>query len=414
MGKSVNINDVWWLDLLFAAVALLGLGWGLRSRRSAANAGWVLPLFVLIPVIILLLINTVRPAYMDARHQSLVSGGFLLLVAAGLGVLAQWRLAPWGGGLLSAALPVAALFLGGAGYSTVNYFTVPAYDKDHYTEMGQYIQEHLLPGDVLLLNPPSSWRIFRYYLPLEAIDAAIARGVDITYAGMPLLRQPWEETYARLETYRGQYRRIWHANSGTHPYFDPDNRMEGWLNDNAIQFKRERFFSPNSVVALDLYLPGAPVYEGDAADLPIKQRINARFGEQIHLVGYTIGEPLGQGFPIPVTLYWQVSAKPEQRYKYILRLVEIKAGGEIGELTMTEREPYDGVAPTVYWDPGKTIIEYSNLPPTILAGGATGDAYQLVVQMYNTDTLEKLPVQFDGGDGALVDPQTLVLPFVQR
>jgi hypothetical protein len=406
MGKSVNINDVWWLDLLFAAVALLGLGWGLRCRKSAANAGWVLPLFVLTPVIILLLINIVRPAYMDARHQSLVSGGFLLLVAAGLGVLAQWRL--WRP--LSAALPVAALFLGGAGYSTVNYFTLPAYDKDHYTEMGQYIQEHLLPGDVLLLNPPSSWRIFRYYLPLEAIDAAIARGVDIAYAGMPLLRQPWEETYARLETYRGQYRRIWHANSGTHPYFDPNNQVESWLNDNAIQFKRERFFSPNSVVALDLYLPGAPVYEGDAADLPIQHRIDARFGDQIHLIGYDIGEPLGQDFPLPVTLYWQVPTKPEQRYKYILRLVEPQPGGEVRELAATEREPYDGVAPTIYWDPGKTIIEYSNLPPTTLAGGV----HQLVVQMYNADTLEKLSVRLDRGEGAVADPQTLVLPFSQR
>jgi hypothetical protein len=302
---------------------------------------------------------------------------------------------------------VAALFLGGAGYSTVNYFTLPAYDKDHYTDMGQYVQEHLLPGDILLLNPPSSWRIFRYYLPLEPIDAASARGVEVAYVGMPLLRRPWEETYAQLEQFRGQYRRIWHANSGTHPYFDPNNKVEGWLNDNAIQFKRERFFSPNSIVALDLYLPAAPVYEGDAADIPMQHRLDARFGEQIHLIGYDIGEALGHGFPIPVTLYWQVSAKPEQRYKYILRLMETQANGEMRELAMTEREPYDSMTPTIFWDPGKTIIEYSNFPPTTLAGGT----YQLVVQMYNADTLEKLPVQLDSSDGAVSDPQTLVLPF---
>ena len=91
MGLSVNINDVWRLDLLFGALALAGVVWGVRTQKRTLAGGWILPCFVLIPIAILLVINGFRPAYMNARHLSLISGGFVLLVAAGSAVLAQYR-----------------------------------------------------------------------------------------------------------------------------------------------------------------------------------------------------------------------------------------------------------------------------------------------------------------------------------
>ena len=402
LGLSVNIVDVWWLDLYFGTLALLGAAWGLRSRRALAAGGWILPCFVLIPIAILMLINIYRPAYMNSRHLALISGGFLLLVAAGLGVVGHWR--SWPAAL--AALPLVV----GAGYSTVNYFTLPQYGKDDYAGLGAYLHEHLLPGDLLLLNPPSSWRIFRYYLPLDAVDQAIAHGAPVAYYGVPLLSRSWEETFAQLEDSRQQYRRIWHANSGTHPYFDLENRLEGWLDEHGIQFKRERFFSPNSVVALDLYLPGAPVYEGPPEEVPIQQRVRVGFGDQIELAGYDVGEPLGPGFARPVTLYWQVSSKPELRYKYILRLVAVEADGQLRELAKSEREPYDGVAPTIYWDPGKTIIEYSDLPATEGVDLTTGQ-YALTLQLYEQESLAKLPVGVSAGNAQTADAETVLLPL---
>lgn len=401
MGLSVDINDVWWLDLYFGGLALVGVVWGLRSWSSIRRGGWVAPFFVIIPVVVLLLINAFRPAYMNARHMALISGGFLLLVAAGLAVIGQRR--GWLAGL--AALPLVI----GAGYSTVNYFTLPQYGKDDYAGLGQYIHEHLLPGDVLLLNPPSSWRIYRYYLPLDAVDQAIGRGVHVGYYGVPLLNRSWDETFAQLENSRRGFRRIWHANAGTHPYFDLEKQLNRWLDENTIQFKRERFFSPNSIVALDLYLPGPPIHEGPPDELPIEHRVGVGFGDQIQLAGYDVGAPLGPGFALPVTLYWQVSAKPEHRYKYILRLMEAQAGGEWRQLGLTEREPFDGVAPTIYWDPGKTIIETSEIPPTVAS--LSGGRYQLTLQMYDVETLEKLPAQMPGGDGVLLDDETVGLPI---
>lgn len=402
MGLSVDINDVWWLDLYFGGLALAGVVWGLRSWQSIRRGGWVAPLFVIIPVVVLLVINSFRPAYMNARHMALISGGFLLLVAAGLAVIGQRR--GWLAGLVSLPLVI------GAGYSTVNYFTLPQYGKDDYAGLGQYIHEHLLPGDVLLLNPPSSWRIFRYYLPLDAVDQAIDRGALVAYYGVPLLNRSWDATFAQLENSRRGFRRIWHANAGTHPYFDLEKQLNRWLDENTIQFKRERFYSPNSVVALDLHLPGPPIHEGPPDELSISQRVKVGFGDAIQLAGYDVGEPLGPGFALPVTLYWQVSTKPEHRYKYILRLLEMQPDGAWRELALTEREPFDGVAPTIYWDPGKTIIEYSDIPPSV--ANLEDGRYQLTLQMYHAETLEKLPAQVLGGAADRLDGETVGLPIV--
>jgi uncharacterized membrane protein YqjE len=403
MGLSVNINDVWGLDLLFGALALLAAGWGLRNRARLLAGGWILPLFVLIPVCVLLVINIVRPAYMNARHLSLISGGFLLLVASGLGVLHRWR--PWLAGLI--ALPLVI----GAGYSTVNYFTLPQYDKDHYAELGDYLREQLLPGDVLLLNPPSSWRIFRYYLPLEQLDQAQARGQEIAYYSVPLLNRSWEDTFAQMERSRQSFRRIWHANSGTHPYFDLERQIEGWLDEHLFEFDSERFFSPNSIVALEMYLPAAPVHEGPPDQVPMQHRVDVGFGDQIHLVGYDLGQPLGPGFSVPVTLYWVVSARPDQRYKYILRLVETQADGSLREVATTEREPYEGIAATLYWDPGKTIIEYSKLPPEAGQVDLASGRYHLTLQLYHAETLAKLPLTLHSGDATALDAETVELPI---
>jgi hypothetical protein len=84
---------------------------------------------------------------------------------------------------------------------------------------------------------------------------------------------------------------------------------------------------------------------------------------------------------------------------------------------VTEREPYDGGIPTIYWEPGKTIVEYTELPPAAWPQPQTAEdaaRYRLALQVYRADTLEKLPVtRADGLEGALdvaADGQTLLLP----
>jgi len=404
LGLSVDITDVRWLDWIYGLVALLGAGWLLRTRATIMRQGWLLPALLVTPICLILLLNAFQPAYMNARHLSLLSGVYVLLVGGGLSVLWRWQKV--------ATIVVVLLLLGGAGYSTKNYFTSELYDKDDYMGMGAFLAEHLLPGDVLLISPPFSWRIFDYYLPIGQIDVAAQNGVDIAHYGTPLIRQSWQATADALADFQSRYRRIWLARSGTHPYLDPEGKVSAWLLEHAARRLRvEKFDSYNSFLDLELYLSQPPVAEG-LTPPPIQQPIDATFGDQIRIVGYDIGRPIMAGGAIPITLYWQVQAKDDQtHYKYILQLIEPLADGGMAVVGVTEREPFNGEIPTIYWDPGKTIIEPVELLPGAAYDAQTPTRYQLMLQIYRVDTLVKLPVTAQKNAAVATDGQTLLLPY---
>ena len=405
LGLSVDIVDVRWLDWIYALVALMGASGLLRSRVAIARQGWLLPALLVTPICLILLLNAFQPAYMNSRHLSLLGGVYVLLLGAGLSVL--WQLQK------VATILVALVLLAGAGYSTNNYFTSELYDKDDYVGMGAFVAEHLLPGDLLLISPPFSWRIFDYYLPIEQLDQAAQRGVDVAHYGVPLIWQSWETTYATLENLQGRYRRIWLARSGTHPYLDPEGKVSAWLLEHsARQLRVEKFDSYNSFLDLELYLSQPPVVEG-LTPPPMQHPVDATFGDQIRIVGYDIGRPIFAGGAIPVTLYWQVPVKDDQtHYKYILQLVEPLANGAIAVVGVTEREPFNGEIPTIYWDPGKTIVEPVELLPGIQYDEENPARYQLTLQLYPVETLAKLPVAAQANAAVATDGQTLLLPYV--
>lgn len=405
LGPSVKLDDpLHWLGWLFGLLALLGVGYGLRSWQASAKGGWLLPLALSLPILLILLLNLIQPAYMNARHLAILAGVFIILTGGGMALL--WRYQRRLTALLALVL-TAGLF-----YSSVNYFTQQEFGKDDYSGMGNYLREHLLPGDLLLLAPPFSERIFRYYLPLDRIDAAAQAGQKSAYTNAPLLFVEWPETYAYLAELAPQYRRIWLAQSGSYPFMDPDTQISDWLHENAVWPLREvKFYSPNAFLDLSLYLTQQPVYEG--MDPPATTRVDVRFGEEIHLVGYDIEAPLTPAGAWPITLYWQVEQKPTVHYKYILQLVEQHADGTFTVISQMEQEPYNGAIPTIWWDPGKTIVEYTNLPP-ITQPLKTGEPkrYQLALQLYYADSLEKVPVgeheQWPVAENGL----TVYLPFV--
>lgn len=68
-----------------------------------------------------------------------------------------------------------------------------------------------------------------------------------------------------------------------------------------------------------------------------------------------------------------------------------------------------GVIPTSVWDPGKTIIEYSEVPIKNQPFDPNRH-YQLTLQLYHADTFEKLLITAQPATVATVDEQTLILP----
>jgi hypothetical protein len=402
LGLSVDLARVWWIDWVFGALALAGAVWGLRSRQTIAAGGWVLPAFFLVPIAILLVLNEFRPLYMNARHLSLLVGAFTLLSGGGLALL--WRWQRWASGLLTVAL------LAAIAYSTINYYTLEEYAKDDYKTFGSYLSTRIMPGDAVLFYPPSSWRIFEYYVPpttaAGGIQAEQQEGRPIGIYGIPLLGRSMDETEEWLRTLGDKYDRVWVLKSGTHPYFDEEWHLEEWLPDNMLRVRDAKFFSHSSLHAF-LFLPKIPVFEALPAD--VQHPLTAEYGNLVRLAGYSVDPPAKEQLPVRMRLYWQVLEKPQRRYKYIMQLVEQAPDGSTQVLSSLEREPYEGDIPTLYWDPGKTILEYVEFPMPVQPA-AEGSQRHLTFQMYDAETLEKLPVT-KAEDGAIqVDATTVRLP----
>jgi hypothetical protein len=248
---------------------------------------------------------------------------------------------------------------------------------------------------VVLYYPPSSWRIFEYYLPMAPVHDAVEQGVRLGVFGMPLLNRPFDDTYEWLAELGQQFDRVWVIKSRTHPYFDLEDDSERWLRENFLRVRDVELFSQSSL-RIQLYLPEIPVFE----TLPetMQHPVTAEFGNLIRLAGYDVAiEPTADDLPSQTRLYWQVLEKPDRRYRYIWSLVEEDAAGQQRTLSSVEREPYEGDIPTLYWDPGKTIMEFVEFPPA--PPGSAGANRSFTLQVYDAETQEKLPVTaIDGGE----------------
>jgi len=267
-----------------------------------------------------------------------------------------------------------------------------------------------MAGDAILYLPPASWRIFDYYVPLDAVRAAMDVGAPMALYGAPLLDPNREQTIPLLEDLGRRYRRIWVIKSGTFPYPDPESDIEAWLRENFLLVRDAEFYSGSSLHA-QLYLPQVPVYEEQPPGIQFTTSIT--FGDQVQLEGYAIDTETwaagGYGLPLPVTLFWQaVGNKPDVRYKYILSLVAPGEGAP-QVLGVTEREPYEGDIPTTFWDPGKIIAEYLELKLTQPIPAGTQPV--LTLRMYDATTLEPLPVTAQSDNALLEDGFTVVLPL---
>lgn len=402
LGLSVELPPVWMIDLLFGVVALVGAAWGLRSWRAIQRGGWVLPAAVLLPIASVLLLNVFQPLYMNARHLSLLVGPFTLLL--GMGLALMWTRRRW------VAIVILLIMLSAIFYSTVNYYTQEDYAKDDYTRLGEYMQGRIMPGDVVLYYPPSSWRIFDYYLRMEPVHAAVKAGAPLAVYGVPLLNGTMDDTKVWLQELGRRYRRIWVVKSGTHPYFDLEGEVEAWLRDNFLQVRDALFFSHSSLRA-QLYLPEIPVFE--ALPATVQHPVTAEFGNLIRLAGYDADPPVARDLPSPVRLYWQVIEKPQRRYKYIWSLAEQLPDGQLRHLATVEREPYEGDIPTIYWDPGKTIMEYTEFPPAA-APAAPSNQLFYTLQVYDAETLEKLPLTSVEGGTTAPDGVTVLFPVEEH
>ncbi len=103
--------------------------------------------------------------------------------------------------------------------------------------------------------------------------------------GIPLLGRSMDDTEDWLRTLGEKYDRVWVLKSGTHPYFDEEWHLEKWLPDNMLRVRNAKFFSHSSLHAF-LFLPKIPVFEQLPAD--VQHPLTAEYGNLVRLAGYSL------------------------------------------------------------------------------------------------------------------------------
>ncbi len=435
LGPRADVGNPWlWaLDLLFVAVFISGVLWTLRRRSAMSQGGWLPLAMVVIPVAALLLVGLVQPAYMNARHLAVIGGGWLLGLGAGLGALWRWR-QPFA---RPAAILLAALLVGGSLYGNLRLHATTfaqgaarsacvgcTVDNDDFSALAEHLRERLLPGDLVLLDPPFARRLFEYYLPLEWVNEADIYAVPML--DFPKGNADWSDTRDLVDAQRPTHPRAWRIESNAYNFMDPDDLVQEILRERLFLVQEIQFDS-DSALRAELYLAEPPVYN-EPLDVAARggRPVNVVFGDAqssgLRLRGYDLDAALTTSSALPVTLYWQkITPSGEQdgtRLKYILRLEETLPGGGAKLLAQAEREPYEGFASISMdlWHPQQTVIEYAALPPDSGDGtevdwaGVDWLRAQLILSMYDPASLVELPVAEAMGEGLEAAGDVVRLP----
>ncbi len=381
LGLSVRAEQVWWLDGLFLLIALVGLVALARSGRC----GWTLWIigYLAVPILTLYVASYVKPMYMGVRHLLIISPAYYLALGLGLAALARWR--------RPALLAGLAIIVVGTGYSTGNYFTDPAYLKDDHRGLAKYLEEHVRPGDVVV------------------VDGAVrAYVLDFYYDGVaPLVilprygTEPGPHTLASLEGLARRYQRVWFAYGiPGDDWVTPagDRPIRTWREEGLFQFVETYFHGLDDAISLRGFLTRSPVL----GQLPAQViPVGADLASQLELAGVKVRQTsegleilttVAAGDSLDVTLYWR-PRQPLEDYRVVLSLQD--AGDH--RWGMSDQMPYQGFFPPSEWPVGGIVAWRQSLrvDPTTPPG-----RYSLSLHVYDPGTGQALAVIGPDGNPA--------------
>ncbi len=345
LGISVQAERVLAVHWVFRGVFLMGavaIIWRAFRRSNVqspisnfqsptSNKALSALIYLFVPVLSIYLLSYVRPAYMNIRHLIMVSPAFYLILAVGLATIKKkWPL------VFASCL---ALMIAGSAHATQQYFYNEKYAKDDHRAWGEYLKAHAQPGDVIIVDPPHTSQLYRYYA-----DAGLP------WTGLPRLVSPAEDTIAALEELMAEYDRIWLALSHTPPWGDPDFLPKTWLKTNAFLVDERSFHSYASLVQAFCFLTSPPVLD---APPEIQHPLEAKFEDQLVFLGYDVeGRPAAGGSFLHLNLYWKAQQELDEDYGVSLRLLD----AENRLWGHADRAPLNGRYPTSQW-PRERIIK---------------------------------------------------------
>jgi mannosyltransferase len=356
---------------LVALLGLMGLGMGWMGK-SVPHRGWSTGLLVLwlgLPVLLMLALGLYREAYL--KFLLVATPALTLLLACGLLTFLPAKSRILSIAYRTAQLLAALCLVVPSAVALQNYTADPSYARDNYRGLVAEIEALGRPGDAILLNAPGQQEVFAYYygdwdggLPIYPLPESRPLDPEATEAALLELAQPGARVFAVL----------WATDES-----DPERFIEGWLDSHAYKALDSWYGNVRLVIyAVPEQAPIAPDHLLDA------HLQSPESGDEITLLGYSLlNDRLAAGDIAQITLFWQASRTPAQRYTVFLHGLD----GDNHIVGQRDAEPGGGARLTTLWEPGQTIVDNHGLP--IHPATPPGE-YRVEVGMYNATTGQRL------------------------
>jgi hypothetical protein len=155
-----------------------------------------------------------------------------------------------------------------------------------------------------------------------------------------------------------------------------DEAGRRWLNEKGYR-AWDAWFGPTQLVVYGV---------SSEPESVVPQPVGADLGGRVTLESYSLPEESAEpGSTLNLTLVWQPTGEIGTNYKVFVHLVD-----DSGQpLAQRDSEPLGGSRPTTTWSAGEMVTDRVGLllPPELRPGD-----YELLVGMYDPETLERLPL----------------------
>lgn len=338
--------------------------------------GWMLTVFVAM-LLLVLFVNALSPN-VTPRNMIIIAPSIALIAAYGL------RHVPWQGQMIAVLIfcvPFVTQFRAhnsNAGYWELRDYMVQNYDPNN--------------GRILVIAPQIwEWIPIKYYLDEQANllltdDDILYVTVQPTDAFAPhsldentAIEGYTDEEFARLEAYLGDRDMVWVIESN--PYSGGDNVLE-WLDERYTIYDRADFPGDGYYRALEVV---------EYRRQPDTLETVVYFGEDVSLQGWQLNDSV-QVQPcqtISVDTWWETDTPSPTLYSSTLVIAN-----QDGQGVANADDMPGGIFLTSIWEPDTFYFDERQL--TIPCDIESGQ-YNLLLGLYNIETVENLPVNTPDG-----------------
>jgi hypothetical protein len=319
--------------------------------------------WTIVPIGLFLILGLFREANLKFLLPAQI--GFALWLARGIWVLWEGKIIrrqrnQWTTRLsitrLAAALALVWLtFNLFSGLDTL--YNDPAFRRDDYRAIVQFIESSARPGDAIILDAPNQQEVFTYYyhgdLPIYALPEGLGGDDAVTQAAVEDIIAGYDRVFA---VFWGEAER------------DPLRIVESTLNAESFEVSDVWYGD----VRLVRY-----VILADEYTVTVETAI--QFGEHISLVGYALNsDSLTVGDVLQIQLQWTTDELLDTRYVVTVQL--LNPDGTLA--AQHDSEPGGGLSLTTTWEIGEIVMDNHGL---VIIEDLTQTHYTLIIGLYDVN-----------------------------